>query len=258
MEDSSRKRRKVDKGEQKLAERGSHNTEVDVNKPTCISEAVNYNPDQFLKGEKIFVLSTGIGKARCDIFRKQVLKNGGEYHEKLTSETLKIIVDEKMEIDRMCRILKLDVPPNGVKVVKSLWLSNCIKHKTNLDTSDYELSLMKYTQLKTASNDSSNDVFPHDKNPPVCKVEEEKPSTSAVATKSYEPAEKSCDSKTVDNTPLPKVGMMFDANHKRRPEGGDSDSDYVPSDEEDKETNSATSTPNTSPHRPIPVCICLV
>lgn len=38
-----------------------------------------------------------------------------------------VVVDDKMEVDRMCRFLKIDYFFLYVKIVKLFWLSVCIK-----------------------------------------------------------------------------------------------------------------------------------
>ena len=124
-----------------------HSTDLEVPKSakteggqTQSQIAQTSDSKSFFNNQKIFILQTGIGKARTDLFRKQIINNGGTYLEKLASDTNYIIVDENMEIGRMCRILKLDTFPEESIVVKSLWLSSCLKHRRLVDALDYKLS----------------------------------------------------------------------------------------------------------------------
>ena len=71
----------------------------------------------------VFILQTGIGKARAEIFEKQC-KNvlGLEVHKNYDPDTtnLYIVVDDKIDIERLARILKVpceSFAENGQKVV---------------------------------------------------------------------------------------------------------------------------------------------
>lgn len=104
---------------------------------------------KFFKDVKIFILNAGIEKARCDIFRKQTERYGGMIVSNLEdmADSGFIVVDDKMEVDRMCRLLKIDQPPSNVLVVKSSWLSACIKQKQIVDSDTYKLEF-PLTSLK--------------------------------------------------------------------------------------------------------------
>ncbi len=145
-----------------------------------------------------------------------------------------------MEIDRMCRILKIQKPPEKVKVVKSLWLSACIKQKDYVDTNPYELNTSKYIDniekkdlkekaKKESVEPSTSKGLPASSQPPQENVpgssDYDKDTDSEGEGKSAEPKKL-----------VPAVGHMF--RFSKRAEAAtnvddDADSDYVPSDGED-------------------------
>ncbi|CAH1795935.1 unnamed protein product [Owenia fusiformis] len=114
------------------------------------------NNNRFLNGLHILIISAGIQKFRFDIFKKQIIKYGGIYMEKFTDETSHIIVDEKMELDRLCRILKWDSIPTGVKIIKSLWLSGCLKDNNLNSSANFELDNQEF-RVQSVKNDLLND-----------------------------------------------------------------------------------------------------
>ena len=98
----------------------------------------------FLCGIKLYIVCAGIGKTRVELFRKQLEKYGGEYIQTFhVRDTTHILVDEKMDIDRMCRIMKIDDSTilKNICIVKSIWLSSCLKTKICIDTTSYLLTV---------------------------------------------------------------------------------------------------------------------
>lgn len=89
-----------------------------------------------------FVVPAGIGKIRTELFNKQLRNLGAVCCNSFAGDKVThVIVDETMDLDRLSRILKLSSFNElaSIKIVKSLWLSACIKKKEHIDTSDYEL-----------------------------------------------------------------------------------------------------------------------
>lgn len=86
-----------------------------------------------------YVLQAGIGQARAEIFRKQIIQNGGNVCEQLSPDVTHVIVDEGMDCDRAFRILKLSKLPHGLQLVKASWMSMCISSQRILDTTGYGL-----------------------------------------------------------------------------------------------------------------------
>lgn len=185
----------------------------------------------FLSPVTAFILQAGIEKLRMQIFKTQLVKFGGTLLDSLSSDVTHIVVDDKMEADRMCRLLKFDKPPDFGIIVKSSWLSACFKHKKLTDTESYLLDLSMFDEKAEANKDD---------NPTVVTEEEQKRDNKSE---------------------LPKVGFMF--GHKKKipnQQQSDDDSDYVRSDvesegsiSEPETSSSASNTPSTSPKKPLPV-----
>ncbi|XP_069467733.1 DNA polymerase lambda isoform X1 [Ambystoma mexicanum] len=95
--------------------------------------------DDWLKPLTVYVIQAGIGRARTEIFQKQVIQNGGKVCSSFSSEVTHIIVDEGMDCDRAFRILKVDKIPPETQLVKSAWLSLCIKENKMVDTTGYRI-----------------------------------------------------------------------------------------------------------------------
>lgn len=106
-----------------------------------------------MKTVTAFIVEAGIGKTRSDLFKKQLKNLGAKTcdsfdHEKVTH----VIVDEKMNHERLSRILKLDATSinDKIKIVKSVWLSSCIRNKTYVDTKNFELIINSVIEIKNS------------------------------------------------------------------------------------------------------------
>ena len=203
----------------------------DSTKPDLKRKKAENGALEFLSPVTAFILQAGIEKLRMQIFKSQLIKFGGTLRDRLCPEVTHLIVDDKMEADRMCRLLKLDKPPENLNIVKSSWLSACFKEKKLMEINLYLLDLS---------------VF--DVKPEVKKQDEANNEVQDGKTK--EPTSE-----------LPKVGMMF--GHKKnipKQQDDEDDSDYVQSDAESEKANSepeasssASNTPSTSPKKALPV-----
>lgn len=196
--------------------------------------ASSFNP-HVLSGIKVFILPAGIQKVRLNLFKANVENLGGCVEENVTHNTTHIIVDDAMTLERACKIMKVDTPPQGKVIVKSAWLSECFDQKAIVDVDPFLLDTPKPTNIK------------HE--PYVVAVNkgnafEEQPMSSGF---------------------LPKTGVPFTnifthkSNIKNNDE--DADSDYFPSDSEVSDgtlTNSTDTTPNTTPEKKLPVGIILI
>lgn len=197
-------------------------------------------PANFLALLKVFILQAGIEKTRMNIFKTQLEKYGGEVFTDLNSDATHLVVDDKMEVDRMCRLLKLSSPPTDICIVKSSWLSGCFRHKTLLDTSDYLLDCSKFTNLKEADTNCNEDV-----------KDKHHASTDSELNKNIETESKSL---------FPKVGVMFGQKGKVALSDSE-DSDYCQSvgesdvNSDHSRPTSATITPENSPNKNLPVSI---
>ncbi|NXA55221.1 DPOLL polymerase, partial [Nothocercus julius] len=94
---------------------------------------------EWLKPVTAYVLQAGIGQARAEIFRKQIVQNGGRVHSQLCPEVTHIVVAEDMDCDRAFRLLKLPKLPAGLQLVKASWLSTCIRDQKLLSTKGYSI-----------------------------------------------------------------------------------------------------------------------
>lgn len=107
----------------------------------------NSNPFSFsasgstFNGVTIYILPAGIGNARCQIFQRQILQNGGQTEDSLHPSVTHVVVDDNMDHDRALRLLKVDCMPSGVQLVKCTWLSLCISEKQLQDVTSYSLLL---------------------------------------------------------------------------------------------------------------------
>nr|XP_057947688.1 DNA polymerase lambda [Doryrhamphus excisus] len=95
------------------------------------------------RNTSIYILPAGIGNARCQIFQRHIQQNGGQTERSLCAGVTHVVVDDNMECDRALRLLKVDVIPSGVHLVKCSWLSGCISEKQLLDESSYSIVLPK-------------------------------------------------------------------------------------------------------------------
>ncbi|KAK7930276.1 hypothetical protein WMY93_006671 [Mugilogobius chulae] len=91
----------------------------------------------------VYILPTAIGNARCQIFQRQILQNGGIAENSLCPSVTHVVVDDSINLERALRLLKVDYMPFGVQLVKASWLSKCISERKLMDVSDYSLSQMK-------------------------------------------------------------------------------------------------------------------
>ena len=193
---------------------------------TCNDLTKNSVEEAFLSGIKAFVMKAGIQKARIQIFVTQLEKFGAIVHNEILPTTTHILVDESIDVGRTCRLLKLDCVPKTC-VVKTTWLSTCLRQKKLIQTQEFELDLMSYFNAKSVCStavESTSDV---------CASAS---SGSAVQTMPN------------DTSKFNKTGIMFNAFTKSNKQDltDDSDSDYVVSVEEQDEDESGYHSPSTS------------
>ncbi|NP_998408.1 DNA polymerase lambda [Danio rerio] len=91
------------------------------------------------QGVTIYIVPAGIGKARCDIFHRQITQNGGQAVSTFAPSCTHVVVDDSVDFKRALRLLKVDTLPSAVHLIKCTWLSACISEKRLLDTEDYSL-----------------------------------------------------------------------------------------------------------------------
>ncbi|XP_072032777.1 DNA polymerase lambda-like [Amphiura filiformis] len=212
----------------------------------------------------LYILQAGIGKARAEIFSKQVAKFSGKLQNNLSPDVTHLIVDEQMDIDRLCRILKIDEPPFDVKIVKASWISNCLSEQKVVSTEEHEIKIpVKYLKTNDSNLGSESNVNREPKkldDTSSCKKTEE---LESAGTKKHADGEgKPQDIPSTSVSDKEAVLTREDVNiHWRSPtKKGDvddsDDSSYIPSDDDDEDqqsrapsgqSSSNASTPNASP-----------
>lgn len=87
---------------------------------------------------KVFILPTGIGTPRVKLFKAKIVERHGEVASTADDATHLVIADS-IEFPRLCQIIKNEAVLNGRKIVKTTWLSDCLKKESLLATQPYEL-----------------------------------------------------------------------------------------------------------------------
>ncbi|XP_076434932.1 DNA polymerase lambda-like [Babylonia areolata] len=203
---------------------------------------------QFFEGFVFYILPAGIQKARLQLFRSHLQNHGGCLKDSVTNEVTHIIVDDEMSSERMCRIMKVDTPPTDRVILKTAWLSACLRQKAVATAEDFLLPISVSCKRKGSDNDDTTSSTAWNKNQTRTK-EIEKEDTPPRPEQQF-----------------PKVGVMWNAfkSKSKGEESEETDSDYVPSDDEASDdrvvstngpsTSSADTTPSTSPEkRSVPV-----
>ena len=123
-----------------------------------------------LRGYHVQILEAGIGKVRSELFRKKIIELGGTLCSNISDHPNALVVDENMTADRLYRLLKVEGPQKleNVTVVRSLWLSDCIKNKKFLPTETYELQLSdSFSAVSSGNVTPSSSAQPRQSPPAV-------------------------------------------------------------------------------------------
>ena len=206
--------------------------------PSTVS---NVETHTFLEDVHGFVLTAGIEKARLQIFKTQLRKFGGLVNDAYDSDTTHVIVSETMDAERLLKLMKWNAIPENVKILKTTWLSSCFKEKSKADVTGHELDLSYLKKRKHSTSDEDEDTIKNAEN----KNEASNTTKPGRMWHYYKRP------KTEDQTDTTLVSNKLQ----------NSDSDYEPSDHEDNGDSdpnptpgtSNNSTPNTSPHKALPV-----
>ncbi|KAF7482206.1 Hypothetical predicted protein [Marmota monax] len=94
---------------------------------------------EWLSSLRAHVVSTGIGRARAELFEKQIVQHGGQICSAQTPGVTHIVVDEGMDCERALRLLRLPQLPPGAQLVKSTWLSSCLQERRLVDTAGFSI-----------------------------------------------------------------------------------------------------------------------
>ena len=215
----------------------------------------------FLSGVIAYILQAGLGKARSEIFQKQMSKFGAEVLTEWNKDKCThLIVDELMDGKRLMRILKIEKPPLTTEVLKASWLSLSLSESKQVPTDDHKVQFPVVKQeiiskkVYTASTDPTqqqNTDGSDDKYEGFENVSDHALDSSDVPSSS---------------NILPSRGSKWTSPSKAEAtdRGYDSDdSNYMPSDDEEyhelsmrvstasdeASSSSNTSTPATSPQK---------
>ncbi|XP_007938125.1 DNA polymerase lambda [Orycteropus afer afer] len=93
----------------------------------------------WLSSLRAHVVPTGIGRARAELFEKQIVQHGGQICPAQAPGITHIVVDEGMDCERALRLLKLPQLPPGAQLVKSAWLSVCLQERRLVDTAGFSI-----------------------------------------------------------------------------------------------------------------------
>lgn len=112
-----------------------------------MEELKSHANDSFFQSLKVYILKAGIEKARREIFTRQVKHFGGTIVNAYSDDAgiSHIVVDDKMDLDRLKRLLNVNQFPN-CSVMKSTWLSMCLKQKKLVHLNGFELKPEKETE----------------------------------------------------------------------------------------------------------------
>ncbi|XP_008843819.1 DNA polymerase lambda isoform X3 [Nannospalax galili] len=135
---------------------------------------------EWLSSLQAHIVPTGIGRARAELFEKQIVQHGGQICSAQTPGITHIVVDEKMDCERALHLLRLPQLPPGAQLVKSAWLSLCLQEKRLVDTAGFGISIpnrfLEQPQPSKADQDSSapgiQEVLPRSTLSPPSKAEE--------------------------------------------------------------------------------------
>ncbi|XP_074089985.1 DNA polymerase lambda isoform X2 [Macrotis lagotis] len=96
---------------------------------------------EWLSPLQVHVLPASIGRARAEIFEKQIIQHGGRVCSPHAPGITHIVVDETVDCERALRLLKLSHLPRGVQMVKSAWLSQCLQEQKLVDTAAFSICI---------------------------------------------------------------------------------------------------------------------
>ncbi|CAG5130199.1 unnamed protein product [Candidula unifasciata] len=148
--DSRKRQAESKEGSSKKIKLGVHTQKPCLDKPEEKHTKNIINSEGFLTKVTAYIIPAGIEKTRLEIFKNQIVKNGGHIEERfeLNDSITHIIVDDKMEVSRLLRLLCIDVFPK-IPVVKSAWLSLCLRKKELVPFEDFQLQNMSTVSVQS-------------------------------------------------------------------------------------------------------------
>lgn len=115
---------------------------------------------EWLSSLRAHVVPTGIGRARAELFEKQIVQYGGQICPAQTSGVTHIVVDDSMDCERALRLLRLPRLPPGAQLVKSAWLSLCLQERRLVDTARFSIFIPNRYLDQSQLNKADQDSFP--------------------------------------------------------------------------------------------------
>ncbi|KAG1676100.1 DNA polymerase lambda [Nymphon striatum] len=115
------------------------------------SGSMNENvANNFFSKYSLYILPTGIGKSRVNLFKAQFLRHGGCIQQEFSSgKVTHILVDESVDWQKFCKIMKWDQELlekfKDIIIVNTLWLSRCLKAKELVDINEFILKKSENT-----------------------------------------------------------------------------------------------------------------
>ena len=103
------------------------------------SRRLDISSTGWLSSLRAHVVPTGIGRARAELFEKQIVQHGGQIHAAQAPGVTHIVVDDGMDCERALRLLRLPQLPPGAQLVKSAWLSLCLQERRLVDTAEFSI-----------------------------------------------------------------------------------------------------------------------
>ncbi|KAM8911869.1 DNA polymerase lambda isoform 1-T1 [Lycaon pictus] len=104
---------------------------------------------EWLSSLRAHVVPSGIGRARAELFEKQIIQHGGQICAAQASGLTHIVVDEGMDSERALRLVGLSQLPQGAQLVKSTWLSLCLQEGRLVDTAGFSICIpSRYPELQ--------------------------------------------------------------------------------------------------------------
>lgn len=121
---------------------------------------------EWLSSLRAHIVPTGIGRARAELFQKQIIQHGGQVCPAQDPGITHIVVDEAMDCERALRLLGLPELPRGTQLVKSAWLSLCLRERRLVDTASFSILIpsrnLDQPQPSKADQDSSASPGTHE------------------------------------------------------------------------------------------------
>ncbi|KAJ7394296.1 hypothetical protein OS493_000098 [Desmophyllum pertusum] len=222
----------------KTSNKSLYNAEAD----NATGKKRKFSPD--LTGIRAVIVEVGLGKTRASILAKQLERHGGKQHKKLESATTHILIDKKLNIDRVKKYLAVKDITEEVSIVDSEWLSQCLSEGKLVEVKQYILGkdrveVVENSAIKPSVSkpDDANDV----------KKSSEEPIIEPSGTKLEIAASTSNDLNNLASTSRSPTKHFAS---KTQEPNLDDNSDYTDSgDEGSKSGRSPVITPNISPEK---------